>query len=398
MVLRLADPDCSILQRLRLPILPSHLYADDFSDLATNSQSVDPQITSGPYRFLDRQPGERIVLERNPYYWNETPRYDQWEFRIEPDIHDQSEILTANEADIVRIEARKYAQYTDMGFDNYRVEAFPSSDITFLALNVADPQNPQAGQDEAGVVLEQSPHPVLGDSVVRRAIAQGIDYERLLTDAFDGHGFTPVSVVTSSVPWAFADDIKPYGYQPVGARASLEAAGWHDADGDGVREKEDVRLALTLLTNQENAQRMHAADFIATQLGDLGMEITLESMSFEQVGEAVLGQQYDMALLAWNNLPADPGLMPLWRSADDLPGAGVNFTSYHDAEVDAWLKDAQRLPGCGLEERGDLYKRIQRRVHDDAPYVLLHGDEVGWIVNDSLALEPGPWGLGGIVR
>ena len=30
-------------------------------------------------------------------------------------------------------------------------------------------------------------------------------------------------------------------------------------------------------------------------------------------------------------------LLPLWHSEDDVPGSGVNFTSFQDAEVDAWL-------------------------------------------------------------
>ena len=69
-VLRLREADCSILQRLRLPWLPSHRYASDYSDLATNPLNGEPVVSVGPFRFGDWTPQEQVVLEANPAHWN----------------------------------------------------------------------------------------------------------------------------------------------------------------------------------------------------------------------------------------------------------------------------------------------------------------------------------------
>lgn len=394
-IVRLEDADCSVLQRLRLPWLPSHRYAADYADLASNPLNSYPVVSAGPFRFVEWTPGERIVLEHNADYWQGAPRIGTYALRVEPDERERLRIMAAGEAHLLQLTAEELVTATDVLAGPVRLDTYPAQAVEFLALNLADPKNPQTGLDEAGNTVAQAPHPVLADPAVRQAIALGIDIARLQAESVLGQGYVPATAVLSSVPWAHAAELQPRGHQPAAAAAALENAGWRDGDGDGIREKSGTRLSLTLLTNEENAARMRAADLIVEQLGALGFEIVRESAPFGQATATILGQRYDMALLGWENLPADPGLMPLWRSADDVPGAGVNFTSFQDAEVDAWLDQAQAVTDCGLEQRGELYRRVQKRVYDEVPVVLLRADTEAWAVSLQWAgVEPGAWGPG----
>ena len=406
-VLRLEEPDCAVLHSLRLPLLPSHRYAPDYADLASNPLNTSPEVSAGPFRFVEWTPGKRIVLERNPDYWKGAPQIERFVLRVEPDAAARLRMIANGDADLMRHSAAELAEAERDLSPQVRVYTYPAPALQFLALNLGNPQNPQPGRDSTGNLIAQEPHPVLGDSAVRRAIALGFDYEaimadealmaneRLISEAYGGQGYVPATGVLSTIPWAHAAALTPRSYRPEEAVAALENAGWADADGDGVRENAGVRLALTLLTNQENTARVQAADLIAAQLGELGFEITRLSEPFGDLAATVLAQRYDMALMGWENLPPDPGVMPLWRSDDDLPGSGANFTSFQDAEVDAWLAEAVEVPGCGLEERGELYRRVQRRVHDSLPYVFVHGETAGWTVNSRwTGLAPGPWGRG----
>lgn len=392
-ILRLDQADCSVLQRLRLPWLPSHRYAADYADLAANPLNQQPVVSAGPFRFAEWTPKGQIVLEANPDYWNGAPAIDRYIVRIEPDASERLRLMANGEADLTRLPATELAAAE--GLAGAGVHRHPARSIEYLALNWADAQNPQPGQDAGGALFPQQPHAILGEAAVRRAIALGVDAERIRTQAYGTAGFAPVSAVPPSVTWAHAHDLSPYKYAPEAAIGALETAGWIDADGDGVRERNGVRLALSLVTNEENAARGGAADLIAAQLGEIGFEIAVQRAPFDEVAAQVLAQRFDLALLGWENLPADPGLLPLWHSEDDAPGACVNFTSFQDAEVDAWLDSAQVAPGCDLAVRGDLYRRVQGRVHESLPVLFLHGDTDTWLFSERwTGVEPGAFGHG----
>jgi len=68
----------------------------------------------------------------------------------------------------------------------------------------------------------------------------------------------------------------------------------------------------------------------------------------------------------------DPDDSIFWSYRYDIPGAGLNFVSYYNEEVENSLFEANTIPGCSTEKRGDMYKRIQELIHEDAPYVFFY--------------------------
>ena len=59
----------------------------------------------------------------------------------------------------------------------------------FIGLNLADPANPQPGQDDKGNLIEQKPHPILSDLAVRQAIAHSLDYKAIIDKVYLGQGY-----------------------------------------------------------------------------------------------------------------------------------------------------------------------------------------------------------------
>jgi ABC-type transport system substrate-binding protein len=99
-----------------------------------------------------------------------------------------------------------------------------------------------------------------------------------------------------------------------------------------------------------------------------------------------------LVVIGWENLGADPGNSPFWHSQADIPGAGFNFTSFHDDEVDSWLERATRLPGCDLNTRRELYQQVQARIAATLPYLLLATQEDAWVYQSRWqGIAPGPW-------
>lgn len=394
LVVTLRQPDCAILHNLRQPLLPAHRFAPDYSDLRTNPLNTAPSISAGPFAFVERSPGAQIVLARNPAYWKGPARMDHWLLRVIPDAAARWAALQRGEVDLVQLSAADLTQVGSSSGPNVEMYLYPETGYHFIALNLADPANPQPGQDAAGATIAQAPHPILGDENVRRALALAIDYFQVIDRAFGGQAYPLAGYVLPSVSWAFAEDLAPLATDTAQAQALLDAAGWVDSDGDGVRDRNGQPLELTLITNADNAQRVAAGELVRDQLGGLGVRINFTPLPFDELAAALLGQRYDMALAGWDNVSSDPGMSTFWHSRDDVPDAGFNLASYQDAEMDGWLDQARQLAGCGLAPRGELYRQAQHRLYERVPYIWLGGELAAWAWDKQWReLAPGPWSL-----
>ncbi|HXF62884.1 MAG TPA: peptide ABC transporter substrate-binding protein, partial [Caldilineaceae bacterium] len=332
LVVTLRSPSCSALHRLRRPLLPAHRYAADFSDLATNALNHAPEVGAGPFLFAEQTPGEQIMLVRNPDYWKGAPQIERYVLAILPDAAARRQALEEGRVDLASLEPAELIEDGLPAGAQLTVYPYQADAYSVLALNLADPANPQPGMDGAGQAIPQPPHPILGDAEVRQAIAEALDYEALLAEGFQGRGYRLTGYVLPTVGWAYAD-LPRVAHDPARAGQRLADAGWVDGDGDGIREAGGETLRLALQTNGDNPLRVRLAEQVAAQLQQVGFQIDLEVVSFEELADMLLGQRFDLAVIGWENVGADPGNAPFWQTAQDRPGQGFNFTSFQDPEV-----------------------------------------------------------------
>ncbi|MEX1020124.1 MAG: ABC transporter substrate-binding protein [Litorilinea sp.] len=429
LVVRLRAPHCTALHTLRHPLLPSHSYAADFSDLATNPLNQSPQISAGPFVFASHTPDTEIVLTRNVDYWKGPAYLESYVLRVASAAQAAEGLTVARQepgaVDLIAFDA--YAAHGIAGEIADTVAAGestgdavrtvwhtvwqPQPGYAFLAANLADPRQPQAGQDTAGQdtagqPVPQSPHPILGELAVRQALALAIDTTALLQigGGNDERDYLLDGYLLPSMPWASdaqLDDAQADGtqaaalpaYDPVQAGELLDAAGW-TLDANGLRSRDGMPLALRLMTNEDNPRRVALAQAIAQNLTQVGVQIRFEPLSFEEMTGEMLAQRFDLSLAGWDNLAPDPGLHPFWHSRDDVPERGFNFISFQDPAVDGWLDQALVLPGCAPDARGALYAQVQARVQEQLPYLVMIGESTSWAMRDEWQnLAPGPWQL-----
>jgi peptide/nickel transport system substrate-binding protein len=161
-----------------------------------------------------------------------------------------------------------------------------------------------------------------------------------------------------------------------------------------VRTRNGQSLRLSIRTNEDNPKRVEIARLLAEQLRGLGVDVQLEIVNFDALTGALLDQRFDLVVIGWENLGADPGNSPFWHSQADIPGAGFNFTSFHDEEVDSWLESATRLPGCDPNSRRALYVQVQQRIAETLPYIPLAAQESAWAYQSRWQeIAPGPWDI-----
>ena len=381
---------CDALAALRIGWLPSHLYETDFKDIMENLLNSNPAVSAGPFIFQSWAPNENVALRRNQRYWQGMPSIERLLFQIVPDPADRLAGLLAGQLDLAFLNADQLTSV--QGNAGIAVYGANMDGYDFIALNLANPENPQPGVDDAGNRVIQEPHPILGDVTVRQAIARAIDYKTIIESIYLKRGYQITSNVLPVIPWAYDTSIEPYTYDPNAARSLLEDAGWLDTNSDGIREKATKSLSLSLLVTEGNKVYEQIGDLVQDQLNSVGFDVTLTPVSGGVLVERLLGQTYDMAVTGWSGLGADPNDDVFWAAQDDRPGSGFNFVSYQNSEVDRLLDEGNTMPGCSPEQRAPIYRQIQQDIHRDLPYIFLSGavTDLGYQSHWS-GIQPAAW-------
>ncbi len=366
--------DCAAFSDLGgIRFLPSHLFAADFSDFETNDVTINPiNISGGPYIMDEWAPDAFQRFHANPDWWGGAVGIPNL---INRNIKEQAvalQSIQAGEVDYTYLHGDLFTQIADTS--NLQWEIFPQMSVKFMALNWVDPDQPSAAHDEDGNPIEQTPHPIFSDVNVRKAVAMGYNKGDILATMGGDQGGTPlIGAVNPAIGWAYNSDLQPYPYDPEAAMSLLEAAGWVDEDGDGVREKDGVRLEFTISYSDILLMFETTALVAQDQLGDIGFDVKLEKVEWANyISDIYLGQKYDATPMSnsggTGGAPDPNNFMTLLYGPEDVPGSGNNLASYINPEIDALIDAGRAVQGCDIETRGEIYREIQRIAHEDAAY------------------------------
>ncbi|MBV8579243.1 MAG: ABC transporter substrate-binding protein, partial [Candidatus Eremiobacteraeota bacterium] len=211
------------------PILPAHLLANlpDFNHIPFDAQPVG----SGPYVVVKWAHGDRVTMRANPYYYRGKPAIEHLDVRFVPDPNTAMNLLRTKEVD---------GYFSDLDYGNYPIlRQIPDVRVTLTPTNAV------------GALIFNTQDPITSDPQVRRALALAIDIPATMAKTYRG-AISAKDAGRGLFIWAF--DPKAYPdvqYDPVRARALLDAAGW-DPGADGIRRKHgkplDVLLAIQAAT------------------------------------------------------------------------------------------------------------------------------------------------------
>ena len=399
----LSDVNCAAMTDIGgLRFLPSHRFAEDFSDFSDNILNTDPDISGGPYILEEWAPDEFQRFRSNPDYWRGEPPIP---FLINRVMGEQAQAILSiqtGEIDYTWLQGDLFEQVADTS--NLQWEIFPQFSVNFMSLNWVDSGSPSPSLDEDGNAIEQVPHPLFSDVNVRKAVAMGYNKQDILETLGGAQGGTPlVGMVHPAIGWAYSSDITPYQYDPEAAMALLDEAGWTDSDGDGIREcngcatAEDGTLLEFTISYSDILQFFETTSLVAAdQLNDIGFNVELELVEWANyLTDIYFGQTYDatpMSNSGGAGGPPDPDFFTtLAQIAEDVPGSGNNLASYINPEVDELIQRGKSLSGCDQAERAEIYKQIQQIMHDDVAYDFTFVPNIWQTANQRIeGFEPGP--------
>jgi len=180
---------------------------------------------------------------------------------------------------------------------NYTVDKNAAS-FEMLYINYNDPSDKTF----------QTPHPVLSDYAVRKAIALALNRQQMVDTIYYGDSAV---VEQPQLPQMVSYDpsLGTIAYDPEESKRLLEEAGWKDSDGDGIREKNGVKASINYLTTSGNPPRLKASQVLQASLKDIGIEVNLtyqpSSVTFSQDG--LFGRNFDLIQFANVFSVVDPG-------------------------------------------------------------------------------------------
>jgi peptide/nickel transport system substrate-binding protein len=328
------------------PILPSHRWSGIAPENWRDTDWLPHVVAAGPFRPVRHLPQQEIVLEKNPSYWQpELPKSDRIVWRIVPDQLALLTQLRAGELDFInRVPPDAVAGVEEDS--DLRVVSFPDRAYTHICWNLQ--------------------RPLFADPTVRRALAHAIDRQALIDGVYRGQAAPSVGPVLSTM-WAFNQSVAPPSHNPAEARRLLDAAGWTDSDGDGIRDRNGEAFRFDLVTNAESTIRRDVAVLVAQQLAAVGVEAIPRSVEWGTHLSRLDSGDFDAAINRWVE-PTRIDLEDVWHT----PPEGIptsNYGAYSNPEVDRLI--AEVAATTVLEDQRPALDRIQEIIVADQPYAFL---------------------------
>ncbi len=352
-----------------LVVLPRHLL--EGKDITKSDMTRDP-IGLGPYKLVKWVSGQELLLESNKNYFEGRPYLDHYMYKVIPDPATMFLELKTGGIDMMGLTPIQYTKQTDTDFfrKNYQKYRFPAFQYTHLAFN--------------------QKHPWFSDKRVRQAIAYGIDKKEIVDVVLFGLG-SPATGPYVPNTWPYNPNVRKYAYDPEKAKELLRDAGWQDADGDGVLDKEGRPFRFTILTNAGNTLRKNTATIIQWRLEKIGIKVDIRTVEWSTfINQFIDKKRFEAVLLGWS-IGLDADQYDIWHSSKTREKE-LNFISYRNPEVDELLEKGRRT--FDLEKRKKAYFRIQEILAEEVPYIFLYVPDATPIVHGRIkGIKPTPIGI-----
>ena len=349
---KLTTPYYGALQDFTLPLPMGIMSPNAFNEDGSLSESVKTQtMGSGPYMYNGQKENDVYTFVRNPYYDRGEPDVDIFHVKVIPDNDAKLLALRNGEVDML-------LSANNMSYDAYQEL---SQDTSFSTLTSdAVIQTRILGINPVSQPFE--------DVEIRQAVNYAINKESICQNIFSGVEVPAESVMDPALPYCDIDT-GSYYYSPEQAVKLLEDAGWLDVDGDGVREKDGVKLSTSISCSSDLAMLEDVTAAVAEDLKAVGFEVTTSSKETMTYYQDVNRGEYGIGIGITFNIPMDPFqfVANLRREPmrDNMVAQGLQSLPDSDALINSLYSMTEDA------EIQEVYNSILQTLHDDAVIIPL---------------------------
>ncbi|MGQ9682962.1 MAG: peptide ABC transporter substrate-binding protein [Anaerolineae bacterium] len=335
-------PKAYFLSKLTYPVA----FVVDRKDVERGRDWYRQPNGTGPFR-LASWGSDRIVLERNPHYYNGAARLQRVSFVLSGGSpitmyeNNQLDIVYVGLFDVERVQDPSNALSAEL-------TVVPRLDVQYLGMNVEVPP--------------------FDDPLVRRAFAQALDRKRLANVVLKKTVLPAVGILPPGIP-GYRQDFAGLAYDPEAALQSLRASRYRDA-----ADLPEVVLHIS----GEGGQLPAPAEAIVAMLREsLGVEVRVEMTPWARFLDDLNRRRLGFYMLGWiADYPDAQDFMDILFHSQ----SAENHMAYSNPEVDRLLEKAR--VEADRDTRLVLYQQAEELVVMDAPWVPL------WHSRDYVLVKP----------
>ena len=362
-------------------ILPRHLLAKPYDEGklsdAWNLQTPPAQIAGlGPFRLKECVPGQRIVLERNPYYWKADPAGNHLPYLTAIDFvlagTEDMQVLRfqSGESDVIsRLSARNFAVLEKESAARGYVlqDAGPGFEYNFLFFNLNDLPSGSLPQ----IALHQSWFRRRG---FRQGVSAAIDRDAIVRLVYAGHAAALAAPVPPGDRAWMNTRLPRLARAPGRAHDLLAAEGFKWSPDNSLLDPDGRKVEFSIIVSSSNSERTQAATLIQSDLKDVGIRVDVVPLDSRSLLDRVTRtHDYDVGILSMLEADADPNVdMNLWLSSGGThlwhPSQPSPATPW-EAEIDGLMR--KQIVARSFSDRKLMYDRVQELLMDYLPLIPL---------------------------
>ena len=359
-----------------LPILPKHklegaLKAGTFASAWTSATMPSDVVGTGPFVVREYQPGQRLVLDRNPRYWRKAPDggtlpyVDRLVLALVPEQNAELLRLQAGETDLTSSELRPedYVPVKESA-DQGRLRLIelgvgPDPDAFWFCLK------PEVKKKDPRFAFVQRPE-------FRQAISHAVDREGFANTVFLGAAVPVWGPITYGNAAWFSPNVPRYPHDDGRARALLAGIGLQDRNGNGVVEDaHGTEARFTVLTQRGLGWYERGTAVLRDELARVGIALDIVPLELGAMIQRMLASDYDAIYYRPVTTDMDPAAnLDFW-----LSGGSAHFWNLEqrapatdwERRIDTLMLEqaAERDP----ERRCDLFNVVQRIFAENLPVI-----------------------------
>jgi peptide/nickel transport system substrate-binding protein len=368
---RIVDPH-TIVFKTAAPhvLLPSdlgsvYIVPKPVAEKATTDEfnSGKAAIGTGPYKFAEYVPNQRVVLKANYGYWGGEEPWDKVTFKILS--NPAARVAALLSGDVQMIETVPTADIAKLSSDKkYALADKVSNRVIYVHLNQWDDKKVPFVTAKDGKPLEKNP---FKDARVRKALSMAINRDAIADRVMEKKA-VPAAQLLPDFFYGTSKKLKPHKYDPEGAKKLLAEAGYPNG--------------FTMTIHGPNNRYINddkVAQAIAQFYSRAGIEAKVETMPSSVYFTRATKGEFGYMLLGWGTESGEQGssLRSLLATHDPAKGMGVtNRGRYSNPAFDKQVTDA--LVTMDDKKRESMIQQAAETAMNDTALIPVHYEVSTW--------------------
>ena len=392
----LPEPFAPFLLCSGVVILPAHRLQEsvnmldeegnpEFLSMWTTGTPPAEIVGSGPYRLKQYLPSQRVIFEKNPFYWqeddqgNSQPYVQELIWQVIESSDNQLLQFRSGGLDVIGVSPDKFAlmkREEDRG--NFTIhKGGPALGTTFITFNLNK-------ASRAGTPLVDPIKSQWFNSVAfRQAVSYAIDRPTMINNIYQGLGEPQTSPLPVQSPFyaSPADGIPTYDYDLERAKELLLADGFQYSPAGELQDAEGNRVRFTLITNSGNKIRESIGAQIKQDLSKIGIQVDFQPISFNALVTKLSDSlDWEAHIIGFTAGLEPNGGSTVWSVNGSLhafnqnalagqePLEGWKTAEWERRISDIYIRAAQEVDE---DKRRELYFESQRLTQEYLPFIYL---------------------------